>query len=323
MSSNQSEENRVREWMQLYIRRLTDERKMPIEVPPDMLAHQMLTEIMQDGVLPHKDNQGIAMLWEMHNQRTQKKIELERSIGEQCQNDDVLDAASQNSGGAYEQTRLLRVKREIEQLQELAQSQHWFGIEATTGNSAVAQVSEAYLLSISCKGISSVSQKPDGSYISNVATSHQAYLYLRHDYPSDPPLFFMKTPCFHPNIRESDGAICIKEATSRYRPGYSLRELVECLWAMISYQTFDPTDFFNAAAVIFALTSPQQIAAIGGQPFLEEAANEARVRQYLSWLAESDRKGDFWALKCWLSNDPELLVPAERGVRYPDGKNWQ
>ena len=318
---NDNDKSRIEEWLNLEIYRVTDGFKKDIQVTPQLFAGQMLTELIQDGVLPPKDSRGTAHNWELHNLRTERTLEPNCSVGEQCRSGDRLNAHPEAIGGAYEQARLMRVQREIAGLHKLAEQQPWLTIQSTAPDSAIREISEAYLLRIACPGITEVARQQGGGYQVSTSHNHQAYLYLRCAYPNDPPLFYMKSSHFHPNIRESDGLVCLREATTAYRPGYSLHELVEGLRDLIGYKIFNPTDFFNSEAVIFALTSPDQIAAIGGKPFVAEAVSEERVRKYLQWLMESDRKGDFWALQCWLRDDRQPLAPVEKGVRYPSREN--
>lgn len=98
---------------------------------------------------------------------------------------------------------------------------------------------------------------------------HRLEIVLGSDYPRRAPIVRWLTPIFHPNIRETDGAVCLGVLQERYLPGLGVARLVRMLAEMVQWRNFDAYNPFNKAAAEWA-ANPENwdlIREIGGHPF--------------------------------------------------------
>lgn len=117
------------------------------------------------------------------------------------------------------------------------------------------------------------------------ADTHQVEIILGADYPRRAPLVRWLTPIFHPNIRSSDGAVCLGVLQQRFLPGLGLARLVHMLAEMVQWRNFDAFNAFNREASIWA-TNPNhwdQIQEIGGHPF------QGPIEELLKILSQSSQ----------------------------------
>jgi ubiquitin-protein ligase len=116
--------------------------------------------------------------------------------------------------------------------------------------------------------------------------THKVEIALGADYPRRAPIVRWLTPIFHPNIRPTDGAVCLGILYERYLPGLGLKRVVELLAEMVQWHNYDAYHAFNRQAAEWA-TDPahwQQILDIGGHPFQGQGP--------IGQLIEKARKGN-------------------------------
>lgn len=108
-----------------------------------------------------------------------------------------------------------------------------------------------------------------GSDTPRQGDKHEVEIRLGPLYPRYAPMVRWLTPIFHPNIRASDGAVCLGVLREQYRPSLGLVGLVSMLIAMVQYRNFDVSNAFNREAARWAANQAhwKQIEAIGGYPF--------------------------------------------------------
>jgi ubiquitin-protein ligase len=102
-----------------------------------------------------------------------------------------------------------------------------------------------------------------------VRKEHQVEIVLHADYPRHAPFVRWLTPIFHPNIRQSDGAVCLGVLMERYLPGMGLARLVTMLGEMLQYRNYDFIHPLNAEAATWASERANwhYIDEIDGSPF--------------------------------------------------------
>ncbi len=115
----------------------------------------------------------------------------------------------------------------------------------------------------------SFSELPAGASRPRVTSTHRVEIILNAAYPRFAPWVRWLTPIFHPNIRQSDGAVCLGVLQDRYLPGLGLARLVWMLAEMLQWRNFDATNPFNQAAADWAADPEhwEAIETIGGHPF--------------------------------------------------------
>jgi ubiquitin-protein ligase len=99
--------------------------------------------------------------------------------------------------------------------------------------------------------------------------THTVRIVLRDDYPRSAPIALWQTPIFHPNIRQSDGLVCLGALAENYLPGLGLAKVVTMLAEMVQWRNFDAFHPFNQTAADWAAdpTHWKYILAIGGHPW--------------------------------------------------------
>ncbi len=99
--------------------------------------------------------------------------------------------------------------------------------------------------------------------------THQVEIILGADYPRRAPFVRWLTPIFHPNIRPTDGAVCLGVLRERFLPGLGLARLTRMLAEMVQWRNYDAFNPFNRVAADWAANPKHwdQIKEIGGHPF--------------------------------------------------------
>ncbi len=100
------------------------------------------------------------------------------------------------------------------------------------------------------------------------AEQHEIEIILGADYPRRAPIVRWRTPIFHPNIRQTDGAVCLGALGDSYLPGLGLARLVQMLAEMAQWRNFDAYSAFNQRAAEWAadMDNWPYIEEIGGHP---------------------------------------------------------
>lgn len=116
---------------------------------------------------------------------------------------------------------------------------------------------------------------------------HQVEITLGANYPRDAPFVRWITPIFHPNIRESDGAVCLGVLMDRYRPALGLARIVIMLTEMVQYKNFDMSNALNGKAAEWAANPKNwpEISKIGGSYL------QGPVEEFLEKLKKKSNKG--------------------------------
>ena len=86
-----------------------------------------------------------------------------------------------------------------------------------------------------------------------MADEHRCEITLGADYPRRAPLVRWRTPIFHPNIQQPEGAVCLGVLRERYLPGLGLARLVRMLAEMVEWRNFDASNPFNRKAAEWAV----------------------------------------------------------------------
>ncbi len=130
---------------------------------------------------------------------------------------------------------------------------------------------------------------PPGGKEPRIGDEHRVEIVLGNDYPRRAPYVHWLTPIFHPNIRDSDGAVCLGVLQERYLPGLGLARIVRMLAEMVQWRNVDAFHALinNDDAGKWARDPRNmgQIQAIGGHPyqgpiagFLQEIDRAVRPR---------------------------------------------
>jgi len=130
---------------------------------------------------------------------------------------------------------------------------------------------------------------PSGHNAPLIVTDHRVQITLGADYPLSAPLVRWLTQIFHPNIRPSDGAVCLGVLRERYLPGLGLARLVHMLAEMAQYRNFDEMHPLNERAAVWAFDehNADQIRAIGGIPH-QEPLDEKLIERLMRQWARAD-----------------------------------
>jgi ubiquitin-protein ligase len=157
-----------------------------------------------------------------------------------------------------------RVTALVSDFQELTELTEWNRNITFTANSETAPW--RYTITFNLPGVKALAA--DG-HTPILLHRHEVEIFLGAEYPRAAPWVQWKTPIFHPNIRESDGAVCLGVLMERYLPGLGLARLVTMLAEMVEYRNYDFTNPLNKAAAAWAADPAhwEAIIAMGGAPY--------------------------------------------------------
>lgn len=93
---------------------------------------------------------------------------------------------------------------------------------------------------------------PDGQSAPIEVDEHDVFLSLPPDFPMAAPIVLWRSPRFHPNIRASDGFVCLGELADGYRPGMDFGELCDLLVEIAAYRNYELSPTLNKKAAVWA-----------------------------------------------------------------------
>ena len=142
-----------------------------------------------------------------------------------------------------------------------------------------AQAPDFYTLALHYTSFIELLPNEGEPHKNNKTHPHRVEITLDAQYPRRAPIVAWKTPIFHPNIRQSDGAVCLGELQERYLPGMGLARLVRMLVDMLLWRNFDTYSAINKEAAEWGTKTENRpaIEAIGGYPL--QGPIEEYIRQ--------------------------------------------
>ncbi len=236
---------------------------------------------------PTQDRRGrgqraVVELVNPQNPDETKRLNGELDVCDALENGDTLRIFPESIAGAVDhKARLRALIADQNDMSDLAERNPAISFEANRAHAA-----DRYEVTLRYR---SFVELPPGTREPRIGDEHRVEIILGSDYPRRAPFVGWLTPIFHPNIRDSDGAVCLGVLQERYLPGLGLARLVRMLAEMVQWRNVDAFHALtnNEDARDWA-RDPQnfgQIQAIGGHPlqgpiagFLKEIDRAVRPR---------------------------------------------
>lgn len=117
---------------------------------------------------------------------------------------------------------------------------------------------------------SSFIEAPLGADAPRLGDRHEIRIVLGANYPRQAPFVRWLTPIYHPNIRATDGAVCLGVLHQRFLPGMGLARLVRMLAEMVQWRNYDAANGLNENASFWAAEPAHWpiIEKMGGYPLI-------------------------------------------------------
>ncbi len=197
---------------------------------------------------------------------------------------DTLRIFPESIAGAAVDSRE-RVTALVSDFQEMTELAEWNHNITFQANSDIAPW--RYTVTFTLPGIKALA---DDQRTPMLSQKHQVEIVLGAEYPREAPLVRWLTPIFHPNIRQSDGAVCLGVLNERFLPGLGLARLVTMLSEMVQYRNYDFTNPLNHQAAEWAADPAHwgDIIEMGGAPY--EGPFEDLLRQLAERLGREDHR---------------------------------
>jgi ubiquitin-protein ligase len=211
------------------------------EVPDDVSAHDLLTELTSLLKLPTVGPDGRPMYYRLDSKALGRELKDDETLADAGvpAEDRLMLTADITAGagivGLDQSPRMRRLRADYELMQELASRSDLISFRAKSPRPNLPP--ETYIVSFKCKGIVDVDRQGNPKY----GEHHQVEIYLHNQYPQRWPGMKWLTPIWHPNINHLNGSVCIDAAW--WTASRSLDRLVVMLGEMLQYKNFhdDPT----------------------------------------------------------------------------------
>jgi len=255
------------ETIRLYIESPDGER-FECDVPAEAQLSTLAADFFEQQGWPTRDSRGrgqraVVELLDPENPDRTKRLRGEQTVGDAGLWDGAILRVFPESiaGRVDERDRVRALVADHNDMIELADWNTHIKFEAN-----LSYAPFKYEITLDYPSFRALSE--DG-HTPEISTVHRAEIILGADYPRRAPRVRWLTPIFHPNIRPSDGAVCLGVLMDRYLPGLGLARLVTMLAEMLQWRNFDMTSALNRAAAEWAadLEHWQYIHEIGGSPF--------------------------------------------------------
>lgn len=138
-----------------------------------------------------------------------------------------------------QQIRLNRLRGEHQLLATLDRESDLIDVRAMSGNPP-----EVYRVTYRVAGITAI--QTDGR--PRLDYEHVMAITLPAGFPREAPTLYMQSPMYHPNIRASDGLVCIDQ----WFPNQRLDDLVIQIGEIIRYANYNPGSAHNGDAANWA-----------------------------------------------------------------------
>ena len=246
----------------------TDGTHFEAFVPGDTPLNQLAADFFDAQGWPTEDAQGrrqraVVDLVNPSSPEDTKRLNAERTIEDAgVQDGDVLRIFPESIAGAVDhRARTTALIGDHNAMQALVKRNRKIKFEPNRSHAP-----DQYTITFN---YTSFTNWQPGDSAPQEADEHTVEITLGASYPRSAPRVQWKTPIFHPNIRQSDGAVCLGVLRERYLPGLGLARLVHMLAEMVQWANFDPFNPFNKEAADWA-KNPENwdhIIRIGGSPF--------------------------------------------------------
>ncbi len=209
------------------------------EVPDDVPAREILSELVSQLKLPTLGPDGRAMGYRLDSKGLGREIKEDETLGAAGvpDNDRLMITADITAGVnlVSQSPRMRRLIADYELMRELVARSNVISFEARPTRPGLP--TETYIVTFKCKGIIGVDRKGNPKF----GNHHQVEIYLHSQYPQRWPGLKWLTPIWHPNINHLNGSVCIDAAW--WTASRSLDRLMIMLGEMIQYKNFhdDPT----------------------------------------------------------------------------------
>jgi ubiquitin-protein ligase len=255
------------ETVTLYIES-TDGERFECQVPADTELSTLAADFFEHQDWPTRDAHGrgqraVVELVDAENPDRTKRLRGEQTVEDAGLWDGAILRVFPESiaGGVDERVRVRALVADHQDMSELVEWNPQITFEANRDHAPTR-----YEITFHCPSFVGLG---DDGHTPLIGEEHRAEIILGADYPRRSPRVRWLTPIFHPNIRNSDGAVCLGVLMDRYLPGLGLRRLTTILSEMVQWRNFDVTSALNREAAEWA-ANPQHwdyIAEIGGSPF--------------------------------------------------------
>jgi len=277
------------ETIRLYIESPDGER-FECEVPAGTGVNMLSADFFAARDWPLQDSRGrgqraVVELVDPENPDRTKRLRGDQSVGDAGLWDGAVlrifpESIAGQAGRVDERDRVRALVADQQEIQSLA---GWNKRITFTANLDYAP----FKYDVTFDYPSFVALSDDGHTPRVAAGGHQAEILLGADYPRAAPRVRWLTRIFHPNIRPSDGAVCLGVLMDRYLPGTGLARLVTMLAEMVQWRNFDITSALNPDAAAWAADPAHwpHIVQIGGSPF------QGPVQELLAELEQARQGG--------------------------------
>lgn len=211
------------------------------EVPDDVPVRELLPELVSVLELPTTGPDGRPMGYRLDSKalgRELRESETLASAGVPA-NDRLMITADVTAGAppamVNASPRFRRLKADYEKMLELKAHSDLIDFEVVDAKPGFPP--EKYIVTFKCKSIIGI----DAAGNPKFGDKHQVAIYLHNEYPQRWPGLKWLTPIWHPNIKGSNGSVCIDAAW--WTAARSLDRLVIMLGEMAQWKNFhdDPT----------------------------------------------------------------------------------
>jgi ubiquitin-protein ligase len=213
------------------------------EVPDDVPVRELLPELISALELPTTGPDGRPMGYRLDSKALGRELRESETLAAAGvpQNDRLMLTADVTAGAppgrslVIESPRFRRLKADYEKMLEL--KAHSDIIDFETVDAKPGFPPEKYIVTFKCRSIIGIDPFGNPRY----GDKHQVAVYLHNEYPQRWPGLKWLTPIWHPNIKGSNGSVCIDAAW--WTAARSLDRLVVMLGEMAQWKNYhdDPT----------------------------------------------------------------------------------
>lgn len=211
------------------------------EVPDDVPVRELLPELVSVLELPTTGPDGRPMGYRLDSKALGRELRESETLAAAGvpQSDRLMITADVTAGAApvsiSASPRFRRLKADYDKMLEL--KAHSDIIDFDVVDVKPGFPPEKYVVTFKCKSI--VGVDPFGN--PRFGDKHQVAIYLHNEYPQRWPGLKWLTPIWHPNIKGSNGSVCIDAAW--WTAARSLDRLVVMLGEMAQWKNYhdDPT----------------------------------------------------------------------------------
>lgn len=211
------------------------------EVPDDVPVRELLPELVSVLELPTTGPDGRPMGYRMDSKALGRELRESETLAEAGvpQSDRLMITADVTAGAApvavSASPRFRRLKADYDKMLEL--KAHSDIIDFDVVDVKPGFPPEKYVVTFKCKSVVGVDAFGNPKF----ADRHQVAIYLHNEYPQRWPGLKWLTPIWHPNIKGSNGSVCIDAAW--WTAARSLDRLVVMLGEMAQWKNYhdDPT----------------------------------------------------------------------------------